>query len=60
MRKLKMNSVFKLNMVNKRLHEKAHKHVKSAIDEIMSESLPSIGKGLKVIKLDFFVFLNFK
>lgn len=33
-------------MVNKRLHEKAHKHVKSAIDEIMSESLPSIGKGL--------------
>ena len=32
----------KLNMVNKRLHEKAHKHVKCAIDEIMAESLPSI------------------
>jgi len=31
-----------LNMVNKRLHEKAHKHVKCAIDEIMAESLPSI------------------
>ena len=51
-----MNSVFKLNMVNKRLHEKAHKHVKSAIDEIMSESLPSIGKGLNVIKFDFLYF----
>ena len=51
-----MNFVFKLNMVNKRLHEKAHKHVKSAIDEIMSESLPSIGKGLNVIKFDLFLY----
>jgi len=31
-----------LNIVNKRLHEKAHSHVKKAIDEIISGSLPSI------------------
>ena len=28
--------------MNKRLHEKAHSHVKKAIDEILSGSLPSI------------------
>ena len=28
--------------MNKRLHEKAHHHVKSAIAQIMSESIPSI------------------
>lgn len=31
-----------LNIVNKRLHEKTHSHVKKAIDEILSGSLPSI------------------
>ena len=28
--------------MNKRLHEKAHEYVKKAIDEILTESLPSI------------------
>jgi len=31
-----------LNIVNKRLHEKAHSHVKKAIDEILSGSLPKL------------------
>ena len=33
---------FQLNVMNKRLHEKAQVHVKKAITEIMSDSIPCI------------------